>query len=166
VIEAPLEQVDRHLVLPRFRWPRQPRPISTNTKNLQEQLIERDVPVLRRIFRAGFTAAALKGRGNYLCLRKWRDLSEWAADEKVGSFVRLVASELKLFQNGDVGEAAYSEDFRGSRRSPIRTALFIPHAPDATEGREAQASRQHRHSNRSLFSTLPAATLLPEYDKS
>ncbi|MBN1504583.1 MAG: DEAD/DEAH box helicase, partial [Candidatus Eisenbacteria bacterium] len=59
--------------------------VSTNTKNLQEQLMDRDLPVLKKIFRGGFSAAALKGRGNYLCLRKWNGLRGSAEDEKVRS---------------------------------------------------------------------------------
>ncbi len=147
--------------------------ISTNTKNLQEQLIERDIPVLRRIFRAGFTAAALKGRGNYLCLRKWRDLSESAADEKVGSFVRLVASELKLFHNGDVGEAASSEDFRLWEQVQSDSSTCLAAACPRAAGCYWRAARRKASQanivivNHSLlFSDVTCGrTLLPEYDK-
>ena len=44
--------------------------ISTNTINLQEQLIKKDIPLLRRNSSAAFDACLVKGRGNYLCLRK------------------------------------------------------------------------------------------------
>ena len=44
--------------------------ISTNTKNLQEQLIQKDIPFLRKCLGIDFSSAILKGRGNYLCLRK------------------------------------------------------------------------------------------------
>ncbi|MCC8109966.1 MAG: 3'-5' exoribonuclease [Planctomycetes bacterium] len=44
--------------------------VSTNTKNLQAQLFEKDLPLLRRALGVDFKAALLKGRRNYLCIRK------------------------------------------------------------------------------------------------
>ena len=44
--------------------------ISTNTINLQDQLIKKDVPDLRAALKIDFRAAVLKGRSNYLCPRK------------------------------------------------------------------------------------------------
>lgn len=45
--------------------------ISTNTKNLQEQLFFKDLPILHSILKEKFKAVLLKGKGNYLCLDKW-----------------------------------------------------------------------------------------------
>ena len=42
--------------------------ISTGTKNLQEQLMEKDIPFLQRILPKKFKAAYMKGRSNYACL--------------------------------------------------------------------------------------------------
>ena len=44
--------------------------ISTNTLNLQDQLIHKDIPDLQRAFGGECRAAVLKGRSNYLCLRR------------------------------------------------------------------------------------------------
>jgi ATP-dependent DNA helicase DinG len=44
--------------------------ISTNTINLQEQLIEKDLPMLARILPVKFDFTMLKGRQNYLCTRR------------------------------------------------------------------------------------------------
>jgi ATP-dependent DNA helicase DinG len=44
--------------------------ISTNTINLQEQLIQKDIPFLQQHAEVKFRAVLVKGRGNYLCLRK------------------------------------------------------------------------------------------------
>jgi len=41
--------------------------VSTGTKNLQDQLFNKDVPLLRKALKKPFTAALLKGRANYLC---------------------------------------------------------------------------------------------------
>lgn len=42
--------------------------ISTGTKNLQEQLMEKDIPFLQRVMPKKFKAAYMKGRSNYACL--------------------------------------------------------------------------------------------------
>ena len=42
--------------------------ISTGTKNLQEQLMEKDIPFLQKVMPKKFSAAYMKGRGNYACL--------------------------------------------------------------------------------------------------
>jgi ATP-dependent DNA helicase DinG len=44
--------------------------ISTNTINLQEQLTRKDIPFLRKYSGLKFHAVLVKGRSNYLCLRK------------------------------------------------------------------------------------------------
>ncbi|GGH72048.1 ATP-dependent helicase DinG [Saccharibacillus endophyticus] len=44
--------------------------ISTHTINLQEQLRERDVPLLTRVVPFEFRASVFKGRQHYLCMRK------------------------------------------------------------------------------------------------
>ncbi|ANF97417.1 ATP-dependent DNA helicase DinG [Paenibacillus bovis] len=45
--------------------------VSTHTINLQEQLRERDVPLLTQVIPFAFRAAVFKGRQHYLCLRKF-----------------------------------------------------------------------------------------------
>ena len=50
--------------------------VSTKTINLQEQLLQKDIPLLRKILGQDFKACLLKGMGNYLCLRKFHDLEE------------------------------------------------------------------------------------------
>ncbi|CAN5753050.1 helicase C-terminal domain-containing protein [soil metagenome] len=41
--------------------------ISTHTINLQEQLINKDIPILKKVLPVEFEAALMKGRQNYLC---------------------------------------------------------------------------------------------------
>jgi ATP-dependent DNA helicase DinG len=45
--------------------------ISTGTKNLQEQLFYKDIPLVRQALGVPFTACLMKGRGNYLCLARF-----------------------------------------------------------------------------------------------
>ena len=44
--------------------------ISTGTKNLQEQLMDKDIPFLQETLPARFRAAVMKGRNNYACLHR------------------------------------------------------------------------------------------------
>ncbi len=44
--------------------------VSTGTKNLQEQLMEKDIPFLQNVLPKKFTAAYMKGRNNYVCLTR------------------------------------------------------------------------------------------------
>ena len=44
--------------------------ISTHTISLQEQLIEKDIPLIRATYPEEFTAVLVKGRSNYLCQRR------------------------------------------------------------------------------------------------
>ncbi|HLE61970.1 MAG TPA: helicase C-terminal domain-containing protein [Pyrinomonadaceae bacterium] len=46
--------------------------ISTGTKNLQEQLMEKDIPFLQSVLPKKFTAAYMKGRNNFVCLQRLR----------------------------------------------------------------------------------------------
>ena len=45
--------------------------VSTKTINLQDQLFNKDIPDLKRILSLPFKASLLKGRSNYLCLRRY-----------------------------------------------------------------------------------------------
>ena len=45
--------------------------VSTNTINLQDQLINKDVPVLDEVLDMPFRAVVQKGRGNYICPRRF-----------------------------------------------------------------------------------------------
>src|SRR5215203_5887858 len=44
--------------------------VSTGTKNLQEQLMEKDIPFLQNVLPKPFSATYMKGRSNYLCLNR------------------------------------------------------------------------------------------------
>src|SRR5437899_11928089 len=44
--------------------------VSTHTINLQEQLTEKDLPMLEQILPVKFSFCMLKGQANYLCIRR------------------------------------------------------------------------------------------------
>ncbi|MDN3514520.1 MAG: DEAD/DEAH box helicase family protein [Candidatus Brocadia sp.] len=97
--------------------------VSTHTINLQEQLIEKDIPLLKRCCGLNFKSVLVKGRNNYLCLRKvhnlrseggaliddkdrrqLNDLLEWATRTQDGS-----KADLNFVPQEDVWEAIQSE---------------------------------------------------------
>ena len=49
--------------------------VSTNTINLQDQLQQKDIPMLQATLPLNFRAVLLKGRSNYVCLRRRQVLS-------------------------------------------------------------------------------------------
>jgi len=66
-------------LVPATRWAlanRERVVVSTNTINLQEQLIHKDIPLLQSALGARVNAALLKGRTNYLCMRKLRRVEQ------------------------------------------------------------------------------------------
>jgi ATP-dependent DNA helicase DinG len=68
--------------------------ISTHTINLQEQLSDKDLPMLQRILPVDFSYTLLKGRANYLCTRR---LSR-ALQRADGLFTSPEIAELKRVQ--------------------------------------------------------------------
>jgi len=44
--------------------------VSTHTINLQEQLLNKDIPILKKVLPVEFEAALMKGRQNYVCPRR------------------------------------------------------------------------------------------------
>ncbi len=54
--------------------------ISTHTINLQEQLVRKDIPLVRKILGEDLPAVLLKGRGNYLCPARLRRAWEQSGD--------------------------------------------------------------------------------------
>lgn len=45
--------------------------VSTNTRNLQDQILEREIPFIQKYIDSEFKAMVVKGRQNYLCLYRW-----------------------------------------------------------------------------------------------
>lgn len=89
--------------------------VSTGTKNLQEQLFHRDLPLLKKAIASNRRAALLKGRSNYLCLHRLAQHSgnsTLVEKQTLGELteVRHWASTTK---SGDIGELkSLAEDAR------------------------------------------------------
>ncbi|HHD62863.1 MAG TPA: ATP-dependent DNA helicase [Desulfobulbaceae bacterium] len=48
--------------------------ISTNTRNLQDQILEREIPFIKEYIDPDLKATCVKGRQNYLCLYRWHQM--------------------------------------------------------------------------------------------
>ncbi len=81
--------------------------VSTNTKNLQEQLFYKDLPQLKEMLPLPFKAALVKGRENYVCERRWQ---EFLMEQTRGISPYEASALLYLFiwkyltKSGDVSE--------------------------------------------------------------
>ncbi len=78
--------------------------ISTNTINLQDQLIDKDIPDLRRILPLDFRAIVLKGRSNYLCRQRFERFQQ--KPNKSALEVRLLAKILTWLPTTTTGDRA------------------------------------------------------------
>ncbi len=87
--------------------------ISTGTKNLQDQLFHRDLPVVRKALAVPVGVALLKGRANYLCwyrLKLTESEGQLASREMVDQLQR-IRRWAGSSHNGDIAEVkAVSED--------------------------------------------------------
>ena len=80
--------------------------ISTATKNLQDQLFTKDIPMIRDALKVPVTLAMLKGRSNYLChLRLENAMIEGAFMTKEDvTYLHLVNQHAKHSEDGDRAE--------------------------------------------------------------
>ena len=76
--------------------------VSTGTKNLQEQIYFKDLPVLREALGIPFKAAYMKGRANYLCLHRLDQLR--ASPAVPHDFVSMVDEWRSVTETGDRAE--------------------------------------------------------------
>lgn len=114
VVEAPTG-VGKTLsyLLPAVHWAvdnRERVVISTRTINLQEQIIEKDIPMLQRAVHKKFSAVLVKGRGNYLCpsrLQRALSEAELFEDKTEGDALRAIAEWSKRTNDGSLSDLAF-----------------------------------------------------------
>jgi ATP-dependent DNA helicase DinG len=81
--------------------------ISTGTKNLQDQLFFRDLPLVAEALQSDASAALLKGRANYLCVQRMeqaRSLGEYPSRESVAELEAVLAWSAQT-RDGDLSVA-------------------------------------------------------------
>lgn len=80
--------------------------VSTYTRNLQEQLFFKDIPLAQQAV-GHFRAALLKGRGNYLCQRRWNEALRYPdllLDPRERTEAMILYPWTRLTASGDISE--------------------------------------------------------------
>ncbi len=105
--------------------------VSTGTKNLQEQLITKDIPLLAQALGRDLSVAVMKGRGNYLCLLRYKSFGQ------AGSFRRF--DEIPLFRAVEAWAPGTETGDRGEVEDLPDTADFWREISAASENCIGQA---------------------------
>lgn len=149
--------------------------VATGTINLQEQLYHVDLPFLKQALGHPFATAIAKGRGNYLCLRRFHEYCRRAATASERE--RVFATSLVLWRSQD---ASGDREHLNLNKAENQYWQNIASAPDTCLGRRCpyygeccyfgskRACEQARVvvTNHSLlFQDLKIGSLLPEYDR-
>ena len=132
--------------------------ISTRTINLQEQIMFKDIPLLRKCLDVEFNAVLVKGRGNYVCRRKlaralseatlfddesvqatMTSLAEWATKTGDGSL-----SDLPFVPGRELWERVCSEaDTCPGLRCPASKTCFVTKARRETAKADLIIANHH-----------------------
>ncbi|MEW8605210.1 MAG: ATP-dependent DNA helicase [Candidatus Thiodiazotropha sp.] len=80
--------------------------ISTGTKNLQDQLFHRDLPMVRQSLSSPVSTALLKGRANYLCLHRMENtlLEEVQLTREQLEQLQMIREWSSITNSGDISE--------------------------------------------------------------
>jgi len=86
--------------------------ISTGTKNLQDQIFLKDIPLLRKSTHLNIDAMIMKGRKNYLCLHRYHQFFSQSSFLKpgMGKLKQRLAAWLKKTQFADRSELPWMAD--------------------------------------------------------
>ncbi len=155
--------------------------ISTGTKNLQEQIFGKDIPLLRDVLGLSFRAAYLKGRANYLCLHRYEAKAAapvFERPEEATLWPRLV-SWAEQTRTGDRAELDLPDDFLGWRelssssdeclgsRCPQYEACFVTRMRREAESCDLLVVNHHLFFADLALKARPGAKgegVLPAYD--
>src|SRR5262245_57651000 len=85
--------------------------VSTHTISLQEQLIQKDIPFLRAVLPQEFSAVLVKGRSNYISLRRLAAAQDRAAStffaEDEFEQLRKISNWAKATHDGSVSDLSF-----------------------------------------------------------
>jgi len=86
--------------------------ISTNTLNLQEQILSNEIPFIQQHIDPQLSAICVKGRQNYLCLYRWQQFAVHPQIEMFapGKTQKKIERWLKSTTTGDRAELPWLED--------------------------------------------------------
>ena len=104
--------------------------VATATKALQDQLVNKDLPQLAQALGKPLRFAVLKGRSNYICLKKLADLSSAASSEQGRLIEARSAEEADRIRE----EVARLADWAAETPDGDRAGLDFEPSPRAWEG--------------------------------
>ncbi len=158
--------------------------VSTRTIALQEQLIDKDIPFLQSALDESFNAELVKGRNNYVCLRRLKQASErqntlfpnkpllrvlhaiedWAYQTQDGSLSDLPAGARIPARTHEVWEKVRSEHGNClARRCPMYGPCFYQRARRRAEAADILVVN-HALLVADLALRREHASVLPDYD--
>jgi ATP-dependent DNA helicase DinG len=149
--------------------------VSTASKNLQEQLVANDLPLLRRVLDRAFEAAVLKGVSNYLCLRRYAEGG--GLDLVDGDHVARISEWLGRTASGDRAELAVipedapawrqvttSAEARLGPRCPFFERCFVTQARRAAGRADVIVVNHHLLFADAVLRGDAGSAVLPEHD--
>ena len=120
--------------------------ISTNTLNLQEQILRQEIPFIRRHLDPELSALCVKGRQNYLCLHRWHQLQAGQQQRlfTADATVTAIAAWLEDTRTGDRAELPWLPDGAPIWQEISATAsqCLGSHCPEETACFISQLRRQ------------------------
>ena len=142
------------MLIPALRWAAENNQtvlVLTSGITLQEQLIEKDIPALLDVLGLDLPYGLLKGRGNYACIRKAREIGQegfldFNGDQ--GKASRDISSWLFSTESGDLSELNLGDSHPAKERiaSSYLTCLgpFCPYKDHCFYSRMIRAATQWR----------------------
>lgn len=134
--------------------------ISTNTINLQEQILEKDIPLLESIVQEDIDYGIVKGRSNYICGNRLQmnsnneNLFEWFRNTKTGD-----KSEINFFVSKEEwADVCCDRDFCNANKCAKTNDCYYYIA------RKKLSNKQLLVINHSLLFSSFNFDILPEYD--
>jgi len=152
--------------------------VATATKNLQDQLLDQDIPMLKSLTGTNPNVALLKGRKNYLCLRKYRALSrQRSLFSESGEMLSEFLAWGSLTKTGDRAELStlpdnlpFWEEFSAhpdaclGGRCPVFTECFLMRARTRAAQSDLIVTNHHLLLTDLSLREQLSAGLLPEVD--
>lgn len=153
--------------------------VSTGTRALQDQIMEKDLPALERHLGLDIDAACVKGLGNYLCRRRFEELTR-SADAMQPRFARtlpLLRSWVEATDSGDRAElGAIAEqdpiwsrvvsgsDTRIGARCDYYDQCFVTRVRRRAEEAQLVVTNHHLFFADLALRDTGFASVLPDYD--
>ena len=87
--------------------------VSTQTINLQEQLLHKDIPILKKVLPVEFETALMKGRQNYLCPRRLERALQQSTElfsSSEQNELQQIAEWARVTRDGSVSDLTFEPD--------------------------------------------------------